>query len=200
MPFCSNCGTSLGDGARFCGNCGAAAGGASGGGAPSAEQLTGVTTAVREYAETAPSSVTEKKYGQQKWGLFETNYQREKGITTEQSLQEIESYCQQGYASGQQGELAGSTRTTVTTTTYVSAGGGVIKPSGNAAKFSFRLSTADPPDLQDKVAKAGYVYIEGAAGKHYVYKETLEADTLKVRQRLKMQGLSIKSVEFEGLI
>ena len=40
-------------------------GGASGGGAPSAEQLTGVTTAVREYAETAPSSVTEKKYGQQ---------------------------------------------------------------------------------------------------------------------------------------
>ena len=69
--------------------------------------------------------------------MFETNYQREKGITTEQSLQEIEvgysrgdvsasrlypfcvivsprvgvtpsqSYCQQGYASGQQGELAG---------------------------------------------------------------------------------------------
>jgi hypothetical protein len=30
------------------------------------------------------------KYGQQKWGLFETNYQRNKGITTEQSLQEIE--------------------------------------------------------------------------------------------------------------
>jgi uncharacterized protein (TIGR00266 family) len=34
MAFCSNCGTSLTEGARFCGNCGAAAGGAVAAGAP----------------------------------------------------------------------------------------------------------------------------------------------------------------------
>jgi len=55
-----------------------------------AEQLTGTTQAVRSYAESATQAEKEKKYGQQKWGLFETNYQRNKGITTDESLKEIE--------------------------------------------------------------------------------------------------------------
>jgi len=53
-------------------------------------ELSGVTSGVRAYTAAASEEEKEKKYGQQKWGLFETNYQRTKGITTEQSLQEIE--------------------------------------------------------------------------------------------------------------
>jgi hypothetical protein len=55
-----------------------------------AEELTGTTQAVRSYAASAPQAEKEKKYGQQEWGLFETNYQRNKGITTDDSLKEIE--------------------------------------------------------------------------------------------------------------
>jgi len=55
-----------------------------------AEELTGTTQAVRSYAASASQAEKEKKFGQQKWGLFETNYQRNKGITTDESLQEIE--------------------------------------------------------------------------------------------------------------
>ena len=46
--------------------------------------------AVRDYANNASEKEKTDKSGQQKWGLFETNYQRNKGITTDQSLQEIE--------------------------------------------------------------------------------------------------------------
>lgn len=55
-----------------------------------AQDLTNTTQAVRSYAASASQAEKEKKYGQQKWGLFETNYQRNKGITTDESLQEIE--------------------------------------------------------------------------------------------------------------
>ena len=55
-----------------------------------------MTAAVRSYSAAAPQAEKEKKYGQQKWGLFETDYQRRKGITTEQSLQEIEQFCEGG--------------------------------------------------------------------------------------------------------
>ena len=37
-----------------------------------------------------------------KWGLFETNYQRVKGITTEESLQEIEHAAKHGVTSSSQ--------------------------------------------------------------------------------------------------
>ncbi len=55
-----------------------------------AEELTGTTQAVRSYVASAPQAEKEKKYNQQQWGLFETNYQRNKGITTDDSLNEIE--------------------------------------------------------------------------------------------------------------
>jgi len=60
------------------------------------EDLTSVTSAVRSYTASASQSEKTKKYGQQKWGLFETNYQRNKGITTEESLQEIEDFAKSG--------------------------------------------------------------------------------------------------------
>lgn len=55
-----------------------------------------ITNAVRNYTANASVAEREKKYGQQKWGLFETNYQRKKGITTEDSLREIEAAARDG--------------------------------------------------------------------------------------------------------
>lgn len=52
--------------------------------------MSNTVDAVRNYANNASESEKNQKYGQQKWGLFETNYQRNKGITTDESLQEIE--------------------------------------------------------------------------------------------------------------
>ena len=57
------------------------------------ENLTTVTGAVRANLASASEEQKDKKYGQQKWGMFETHYQRTKGITTEQSLQEIEDFA-----------------------------------------------------------------------------------------------------------
>lgn len=122
MVFCTNCGTNLPAGAKFCPSCGTAvaaavapapvardspppptpprnntvAAAAEAAGGPSTGELRGVTAAVRSYSAAAPQAEKEKKYGQQKWGLFETDYQRRKGITTEQSLQEIEAFCDGG--------------------------------------------------------------------------------------------------------
>eukprot|EP01094_Clydonella_sp_ATCC50884_P022901 TRINITY_DN5364_c0_g1_i1.p2 TRINITY_DN5364_c0_g1~~TRINITY_DN5364_c0_g1_i1.p2 ORF type:complete len:228 (-),score=80.97 TRINITY_DN5364_c0_g1_i1:256-939(-) len=121
MVFCSECGEQVPGGAKFCSGCGkpVAAGGSApkvgtpsaqaenilggpvgGGGAAAmtSDTMTGVTGAVRSYAANASEEEKEKKYGQQKWGLFETNYQRNKKITTEESLQEIEEFCGGGGA------------------------------------------------------------------------------------------------------
>lgn len=54
------------------------------------EQAAGITSTVRAFTNAATEEQKNAKYNQQKWGMFETNYQRNKGITTEQSLQEIE--------------------------------------------------------------------------------------------------------------
>ncbi|GBG33655.1 Hypothetical Protein FCC1311_098782 [Hondaea fermentalgiana] len=62
------------------------------------DELTAVTNAVRENEATASPEKREKRYNQQQWGLFETNYQREKGISTEESLQEIERFQADGTA------------------------------------------------------------------------------------------------------
>eukprot|EP00512_Aurantiochytrium_limacinum_P005028 CAMPEP_0171498682 /NCGR_PEP_ID=MMETSP0958-20121227/7991_1 /TAXON_ID=87120 /ORGANISM="Aurantiochytrium limacinum, Strain ATCCMYA-1381" /LENGTH=193 /DNA_ID=CAMNT_0012033119 /DNA_START=88 /DNA_END=669 /DNA_ORIENTATION=+ len=61
-------------------------------------ELSSITNAVRENEDTASKEKREKRYNQQQWGLFETNYQREKGITTEESLQEIERFERDGIA------------------------------------------------------------------------------------------------------
>jgi len=106
MVFCVNCGASLPAGAKFCPTCGTKAGGdapapatpprGSASSGPTTSELRGVTSAVRNYTANASEEEKNKKYGQQKWGLFETDYQRRKGITTEQSLQEIEDFCENG--------------------------------------------------------------------------------------------------------
>lgn len=60
--------------------------------------LSDVTGAVRRFKGNTnqDSDLRYQKQGQQKWNLFETNYQREKGITLEQSLQEIEEFERTG--------------------------------------------------------------------------------------------------------
>ena len=68
------------------------------------EQLTGTTDAVRNYMDNASEKEKTEKKGQQQWGLFETNYQRNKGITTDQSLQEIEEFCKGGVSVRSGGE------------------------------------------------------------------------------------------------
>jgi len=110
MVFCSGCGADIAQ-KKFCPECGQKAG------SGNAEPAAGVQGAVKDYNDNLPKTYTtdksqdgvkqvtgavrgymagasdkekESKTGQQKWGLFETNYQRTKGITTEQSLQEIE--------------------------------------------------------------------------------------------------------------
>merc|ERR1712063_208449 len=74
------------------------------------EQLTGATGAVRNYIDNASEKEKTEKKGQQQWGLFETNYQRNKGISTEQSLNEIEQFCKDGVtvqAGGEQWSVGG---------------------------------------------------------------------------------------------
>lgn len=58
-----------------------------------------VANVIRKANANASDKDKQAKYGQQKWGLFETNYQRNKGITLEQSLQEIEGSARSGNTS-----------------------------------------------------------------------------------------------------
>lgn len=124
MGFCGECGAD-GGGANFCPECGAKTGG---GGAPSTsaavssyndnlpktykkdtskEGSAQVTGAVRGYLDGASDKEKNEKTGQQKWGLFETNYQRNKGITTHQSLDEIDHAAKFGVG-GYDGAKGGS--------------------------------------------------------------------------------------------
>mmetsp|Transcript_17136 Transcript_17136/g.21111 ORF Transcript_17136/g.21111 Transcript_17136/m.21111 type:complete len:163 (+) Transcript_17136:292-780(+) len=52
-----------------------------------------VTEKVREAEFVLSVDKEAKRYGQQKWKIFETNYQRTKGITLEESLEEIENFA-----------------------------------------------------------------------------------------------------------
>jgi len=85
------------------------------------EQAVGITSTVRAYQNVASDEEKNKKYNQQKWGLFETNYQRTKGITTEQSLQEIERTFGSGTPVQNQ---AGKREFTVTSSSAGSSGSG----------------------------------------------------------------------------
>jgi len=53
-----------------------------------------VTSAIR--SNKASEENKERKHHQQGWGLFETNYQREKGINVQSSMKEIDDYEQEG--------------------------------------------------------------------------------------------------------
>lgn len=55
---------------------------------------------MRSYADGATEEEKAKKSGQQKWGLFETNYQRSQGKSLDQSLHEIDEFSKHGVMSG----------------------------------------------------------------------------------------------------
>jgi zinc-ribbon domain len=135
MVFCSSCGNELPNDAKFCSGCGsvvaasAAASPATTTGAPAnAGDLQTVTGAVRAYAADATTAEKEKRYGQQKFKLFETHSQRQEGITLDESLQRIENFSRHGVQVGHGIETTGSasadgaTTTTSTTTSSSSAG------------------------------------------------------------------------------
>merc|ERR1712137_1338023 len=129
------------------------------------EDMTNTTGAVRDYMNSASEKEKTELKGQQKWGLFETNYQRNKGISTDQSLQEIEDFCQGGVTvtaggqewsttsgSGARGQgggafgtvQPGSLATAGTTTRGTMPGGGNMKfedrSSGGASFFASHLA------------------------------------------------------------
>jgi hypothetical protein len=54
------------------------------------------TAATRSYEASASDAEKSSAKGAQKWGLFETNYQRKKGITTDESMAEIEQFARTG--------------------------------------------------------------------------------------------------------
>lgn len=52
-----------------------------------------IARAVRTNLGSESEEKREERFHQQKWTTFETNYQREKGITTEESLRELEEFA-----------------------------------------------------------------------------------------------------------
>jgi len=193
MVFCSNCGTSLSATAKFCPNCGtkveapapapatpprgSVCAQAEANGGYSAGELRGVTNAVRDYSNNASQAEKEKKYGQQKWGLFETDYQRRKGITTEQSLQEIEAFCDGGgevcapHPSARPGD--GPFGGTADGTFYPSTGGynnGLsprkFGPGGSSGGYSTTTTTTHTAGYSTGVGGSGDIHFadEGNAG------------------------------------
>lgn len=61
------------------------------------EQMIAVSKQVQDTASALSAyEKDETRHGQQKWKTFETNYQRTKGITLAQSLQEIEQFAKTG--------------------------------------------------------------------------------------------------------
>eukprot|EP01130_Rhizamoeba_saxonica_P018978 TRINITY_DN96_c0_g1_i1.p1 TRINITY_DN96_c0_g1~~TRINITY_DN96_c0_g1_i1.p1 ORF type:complete len:205 (-),score=51.85 TRINITY_DN96_c0_g1_i1:59-673(-) len=127
MVFCSNCGNQLNDSNRFCPKCGQAA--------TAAGNLPQVTDAVRGYAANATDEEVAKRAGKQQWGLFETNYQRNKGISTEQSLQEIENFV-----GGSQGGASRGGNTGSGSTGSAGYRGG---SAGGAGNGGFNISTTE---------------------------------------------------------
>lgn len=156
MPFCTNCGSQLPPSSKFCPGCGTkvptttvtakAAQFSSANRSPDSllapskqtqgqGSLTGTTQAVRTYIAGASEEEKEKKYGQQKWGLFETDYQRRKGITTEESLQEIEDFARNGVTVG-----GTATRSTASATSAATAG--YSGSAGYTSAGSYGVATA----------------------------------------------------------
>lgn len=95
MAYCSQCGEIL-KAHNFCMRCGKNS-------VPhlpnqplQKEELGEITSAVRGFMDVASDEKKEGRTHQQKWKLFETHYQRTKGITLEQSLLEIENFMDHG--------------------------------------------------------------------------------------------------------
>lgn len=210
MGFCGECGAEVAQ-AKFCPSCGFATKNA----APSVATATqkyqenlpknystdgyngvgGIVDAVRGYANAASEEEKEKKTGQQKWGMFETNYQRTKGITTEQSLQEIEDAMNGKFGSGKGqgnssntaghytpggkfGEAGSSSSQQTSTTGYGGLGGGQFGASTagssselagkgqlGTAKFGTEGNTEGAAFLNQYNKQVNAKYKPGAVGK-----------------------------------
>jgi len=165
--FCQECGHNVGD-AKFCGECGTKIASSTPAAASSTmaaaketfqdphagqhggEKLlggntkgSGIVGAVRQYTADATTAEKEKKYGQQKWGLFETNYQRTKGITTEQSLQELENAATHGVSyTVKSGSSSGGTAGSDGSSSSSSSGGGGSSSPGGSFGGSSSSSSA----------------------------------------------------------
>eukprot|EP00300_Choanocystis_sp_HF-7_P022371 c21616_g1_i1.p1 GENE.c21616_g1_i1~~c21616_g1_i1.p1 ORF type:complete len:199 (+),score=40.47 c21616_g1_i1:30-626(+) len=112
--------------------------------------LSGVTGAVRDHMNNASASEKSGTSGQQKWGLFETNYQRTKGITTEQSLQEIEAFV------GAQNAQPGTTTSSGSAQSQAGSGSQRVgKQGGDAASSSGDASSHGRPlTAEEEIAAA----------------------------------------------
>ena len=84
---CMKCQTpAAASGGKFCTQCGEIL----------PTSLLETTAATRTFIDSASAAEKADKKGQQKWGLFETNYQRTKGISTAESMNEIEEFARTG--------------------------------------------------------------------------------------------------------
>lgn len=187
MPFCTNCGSQLPPNSKFCPGCGTkvpttavaekAAHYSSANRSPddllapsksnqNQGSLTGTTQAVRSYIASASEEEKEKKYGQQKWGLFETDYQRRKGITTEESLQEIEDFANNGVTVKVGGPQASSSSSAAS---YHTASTGST-PSGGYASETYGVSRTgttqgfSQANMNEVNGRGGFGGAGGAAG------------------------------------
>jgi hypothetical protein len=95
MAYCSQCGEIL-KAHNFCMRCGKNSSPRLPNDPMKKEDLGEITSAVRGFVDAASDEKKEKREGQQKWKLFETHYQRTKGITLEESLLEIENFMEHG--------------------------------------------------------------------------------------------------------
>ncbi|KAL6045900.1 Immunoglobulin like and fibronectin type III domain containing 1, tandem duplicate 1 [Balamuthia mandrillaris] len=113
--FQCNCGAQVFSDQSFCPHCGAKLG---------VSNLSQVPDAIRSAVNRTSPKDQEKKYGQQEWRLFETNYQRNKGISLDESLQEIENASKYGVPVRTGGGAAGAAGSTSSSSTSFGAGGG----------------------------------------------------------------------------
>jgi len=94
--ICTKCGELIPASSNVCYKCGLAKGtifvreGMKG-------ELSEVTHAVRDVLEATPAEQRDKTIGKQNWKTFETNSQRTKGQTVEESMAEIDRFVAQGH-------------------------------------------------------------------------------------------------------
>jgi len=169
MPnkWCAKC-QKLFDDANFCSQCGGKTTEApSKTGAPAnAQELTNTTSAVRAVAAAQTDADKSKTYGQQKWGLFETNYQRSTNTTLDESLNEIDRFAKGGVIVGQTlsttnsgkgsaGNSPSSSHSTTTSTTTTTRSGGSAGSPGslNPGKFGPGSGARQAPNSNAGAAK-----------------------------------------------
>eukprot|EP01129_Flabellula_baltica_P007490 TRINITY_DN291_c0_g1_i1.p1 TRINITY_DN291_c0_g1~~TRINITY_DN291_c0_g1_i1.p1 ORF type:complete len:170 (-),score=31.73 TRINITY_DN291_c0_g1_i1:48-557(-) len=98
--------------------------------------MSGLTNQIRTYSDNATEKEVNDRKTSQNWGLFENNSHRTRGITTEQSLQELEAFNRNGQLPGL--SSSGVTMTTDSDGRYMeftvqgSSSSGSFRPTGTA--------------------------------------------------------------------